>query len=217
MSLKFVGLSAALLVLGCGKKTATQVIVELHAEPGVLEDARALRVVVENEEGKVVLNREKAVDRAVAKLARIPLVPKGHDSTRRFRVVATLLNSSGEDLSRIEARAGYIEDELTELELWFRDACTGKLDCGEGRTCHQGQCVGSCFTPGTGGPATPECKECQVCGDACVDKSGMSCGCDGETCNDNGSCDPLVRVSQVGAGSVHTCAALESSPYKTYC
>lgn len=28
--------ATALLVLGCGKKTATQVIVELHAEPSVL-------------------------------------------------------------------------------------------------------------------------------------------------------------------------------------
>ncbi len=204
----------AMTAVGCEKKPATQVIVELHAEPGVLAAAASLRVVVESEEGNVVLDREKAVDAAVAKLARIPLIPKGEDATRRFRVRASLLDAGAVELSKLEARAGYVEDELRELELWFSDACQGKLDCGDGRTCHQGRCVGSCFNPGSAGPASPTCGECQVCADSCQSQDGLACGCPGETCS-AGTCGPGARVGQVAAGSVSTCASLEGGD--TYC
>ncbi len=212
-----VAISVCACATGCEKQASTQVIVELHAEPGVRSAAKTIRVEVDNEEGKTVLTRDKAVDGSSAKLARIPLIPKGGDPTRRFRVRATLLAADGTtEVSKLEARSGYLENELTELELWFHDACEGK-DCGGGRTCHHGLCLGSCFTPGATGPATPECGECEVCGDACTRQSGLSCGCPGETCNGGGACEPLVRVATAGAGFSHTCAAVESNPHSTFC
>ena len=140
----------AALSLACEPKPATEVIVELHAEPTLLSKATDLRVQVQTDDGKLVLDRVTAVDATQPKLARVPLIPKDEDATRRFRLTATLRDSTQAALSDVEVRGGYVEGELRELEVWLYDACEGK-QCGPGRTCFQGTCLGSCFDVETKG------------------------------------------------------------------
>lgn len=203
----------AALSLACEPKPATEVIVELHAEPTLLSKATDLRVQVQTDDGKLVLDRVTAVDATQPKLARVPLIPKDEDATRRFRLTATLRDSTQAALSDVEVRGGYVEGELRELEVWLYDACEGK-QCGPGRTCFQGTCLGSCFDVETKGPAKPTCGECQTCGDSCQNADGISCGCPGEVCG-AGTCAPNQRFDHVSAGEVHTCASVEDGT--TYC
>ena len=209
--------SAALVLAGCEADTPTQVVVELRAEAALSAKARSLIVEVRNDEGQVVLNKTKSLEPGAATLARVPLVPKGDDPTRRFTLIARLLDEAGSVVAEHEAKSGYVEKELRELELWFDDACEGVLDCGAGRTCSKGRCVGSCYEPrpsDASGPSLPSCGECQACDSACRNADGASCGCPGETCS-AGACVPEIRVSHVDAGSRHTCALLEGGA--TYC
>ena len=57
-------------------------------------------------------------------------------------------------------------------------------DCGEGRTCENGTCVGACVEPaeaGSSGETPPVCSECETCGGgkcvAVADGSACGCGC----------------------------------------
>ncbi len=221
---RFCALAATgLASVGCGKQTATQVIVELHAEPGVLGAADALRVEVMNNEGQTVLTRTKPVSSALSVLARVPLIPSGEDATRRFTVTAKLLKAD-KAIARIEARSGYVEDELRELELWFHDACSESSggqapDCGTGRTCFSGTCRGSCFNARPtelSGPSVPSCGECQRCTTTCDNLQGDPCGCPGDSC-EGGVCRLAKdrRMLAVAAGASHVCAATRSSA--VYC
>ncbi|MCA9644332.1 MAG: hypothetical protein KC492_26740 [Myxococcales bacterium] len=195
----------------CERPAATQTIVVLSADPGLLASAKRLVVVVQGEAGDVVLERTSDVDPGRSQLARIPLIPKGEDPTRRFVVQATLEDDTG-PLAKLEVRSGYIEDELHELAVWFEDSCRGKLDCGEGRTCSAGRCLGSCYSVKSASPALPSCGECETCEGSCQPASQISCGCPGETCN-AGECTPLTTVGNVSAGSVHTCAVSSGGVY----
>lgn len=195
----------------CERPPATQTIVVLNAEPRLLESAERLRVSVEGEEGDIVLERTSDISGSRSQLARIPLIPKGDDPTRRFVLRAELDGDSG-PLARLEVRSGYIEDELHELQVWFEDSCQNKLDCGEGRTCVEGRCLGSCYSVDAGAPAKPICGECETCQDTCQAASAIGCGCPGESCN-AGKCTPLTTVGAVSAGSVHTCAVAGGDVY----
>jgi alpha-tubulin suppressor-like RCC1 family protein len=202
---------------GCEPRAATEVVVELRAEPALLHEARVLRVRVLGSDQSVVLERDKTLETPSGPLARIPLVPKGGDSTRRYVVVAELLDEGAQTLARIEAHGGYTDGELGLLELWFEDACAGKLDCGAARTCQAGSCMGACFSPrsadGTG-RSLPTCGECERCDGGCARSDGMPCGCPGESCA-GGACQPKLRVSHVDAGTVHSCAVIEGGD--VYC
>jgi alpha-tubulin suppressor-like RCC1 family protein len=205
-------------VAACPPRVATETIVDLHAEAGLLAAARTLRVHVQNDEGTAVLDRDVAVSATADPLARVPLVPKGGDPTRRFALHATLLDGSGAALADLRANAGYRDSELLELNLSFEDACRGRPDCGDGRTCQFGECVGSCFDPGPAGNTTVQaatCGECERCGSTCQAIEGLSCGCPGETCA-SGTCVPKVRVLNVDAGEFHTCAGLEDGTVRCW-
>ena len=216
-------LAAATLALGlcfgaaCGAKvTATQVIVELRADSAVVSKADTLFVEIKNGEGAVVLQHEKPITPDLRLLARIPLIPKGDDPTRRFTLTATLRKGET-DVARVEARAGYVEHELRELELWFDAECVDKLDCEAGRTCAKGRCRGSCYEPRPSeqsGPSLPTCSECQTCVTSCQADDAASCGCPGDSCS-NGACTVKNKVLHVAAGEKHTCAATRAEA--VYC
>lgn len=202
---------AAAFSWGCTSHPATQVIVTFRAEPETLDRASTFRINVDDNSGANVLSRETVVDREMPELARVPLVPKGGDATRRFSLHAELLDDGGASFAEVRASAGYHDRELLELDLVFEDVCTDRLDCGEGRTCESGRCVGSCYDPGAAGDPLPErasCGECQRCTSGCTATDGMSCGCPGETCK-SGSCAPKIRVLEADAGETHTCASLD--------
>ena len=211
-------IAAVIYALGCTSHPATEVVVTFRAEPETLARARTLRLEVDGDSGDQVLARDAAVDPAAAELGRVPLVPKSKDATRRFAVHASLLDDAGDVFSELRARAGYRDRELLELDLVFEDGCQDRLDCGEGRTCQGGRCVGACFAAGPASDAAEEralCGECERCGSSCSMVDGLSCGCPGETCS-SGSCAPMVRVLQVDAGETHTCAALDDGTVRCF-
>lgn len=210
-------LLTALTLGGCAADTATQVLVVLRAETG-FEAARALTVRVERADGTVAFeSTEPLTDPLPEPLARVPLVPLDGDATRTFRVRAALLDGSGQRLAELEASGGYTADTLRELSLWFEAACAGVLDCGPGRTCSGGTCLGACFVPtevGAEPRAAPTCGECQECSDrVCTARADESpCGCAGDRCR-GGACAVARPTTAVVGGQLHTCAGSGGTLY----
>ncbi len=214
----WLGLFAA---LGCGAHPATQVIALFHAGSELRAAAASIHVVVTGPDGGVVLDATSPIgDGAASALARVPLVPEGGDASRTFAIEGTLLDAGGVPLSRVVAVSRYHRDELRELHLWFDDECRGALDCGVGRTCDRGVCVGACFDPSPVGDAdrsTPGCGECAECaGNVCAPiADGTPCGCtDTDACN-AGSCTTSTPVGLAASGHLHSCAGLRSD--ELYC
>ncbi|MEZ4219917.1 MAG: hypothetical protein R3B13_03240 [Polyangiaceae bacterium] len=211
----------ALLVLSlagaCETKPATQVIVELNADPGLLAAATQLTVTVFDDGGKKV--REKSVPVSGSEhLADVPLIPRNEDATRRFWLVATL--SDSQELARVEVRGSYVEDELRRLRVRFQDACSG-ISCESGQTCFDGVCRGSCFDTRRGGEGAPTCSDCQRCSDTCLNDDALACGCSGDSCS-AGACRPAVPVRKLATGAQHSCMTTQNlqqggATHVTYC
>jgi alpha-tubulin suppressor-like RCC1 family protein len=202
----------------CTSHPAAEVIVTFRAEPETLSRAARFRIEVEGDGAGSVLKKEIAVDPGTAEVARVPLIPRDGDATRRFTLHAELLDDSGTAFAEIRAGAGYRDRELRELDLVFEDGCEDRLDCGEGRTCEAGRCVGSCFEPGNAGDGAeeqPTCGECERCSTSCRATDGLSCGCPGETCK-SGTCSPKMRVLTADAGETHTCASLDDGTVRCW-
>ena len=208
-------IGALALAAACRSHPATQVVVFFHADTVLGGEAARLAVEVEGPDGVAVLTAENPVASTTAgALARVPLVPRDGDASRTFRIQGRLLADNGDELASVEAITGYREDELVELHLWFDSACRGMLDCGPGRTCSRGVCVGSCFeaSPGEGEAlrSEPTCGECQECSaGACVSvQDATPCGCaDTDSCG-GGTCVSPVQVWSASGGLRHTCATV---------
>jgi alpha-tubulin suppressor-like RCC1 family protein len=215
------GIGRAMLALvatfGCRADTATQVLILVRAEPG-FEDATALEVIVERADGTIVHRSTKPItDPRPEPLARVPLVPEDDDASRSFKVLARLLDDRGEALGAIEASGGYEKDQLRELSLWFERSCRGIVDCGRGRTCQLGGCVGACFTPAPTEEvrvARARCGECESCSDrVCVPVAEATpCGCAGDVCS-GGACSVARPVATVFADQLQTCARTGNDLY----
>ncbi len=211
-------LAAGTVCSACTQDTATQVIVQLYVDAELATTATHFEVTSENEEGEIVFEHDEELAGAPGRIARIPVIPKGDDPSRRFRVLAELSGGAGV-LGRIEARAGYHEHELRSLNLYFTSACKDQLDCGPGRTCDHGICRGACFETSASDsiePSEPSCKECERCSSRCEPADGASCGCPGETCS-GGACQPNTRLRFVAAGWHHTCAVANTPAGEVYC
>lgn len=209
---------AALLATACDARTTTQVVVVLHAEPAVRDAAVQLAVIVEGPDGRAVVDRVDPLPGSnVGALARIPIVPNGGDVSRTFRVRATLLDDAGSTVAEVEVDAGYVKDELREVHAWFDDACLGVLDCGEGRTCVRGACVGACHAAGEVGAdrTDPECSACERCVDlSCTPiEDGTPCACTATDRCAAGACVTGQPIDGVFAGNVHTCAGVQGGSF----
>jgi alpha-tubulin suppressor-like RCC1 family protein len=193
----------------CSETIPSQVILQLYVEPDLATTATTMTLSIENDEGDMVLKEDKPLDGSSGRIARIPLIPKGDDPTRRY-IVRAELSDGVNVLGRIEARAGYRDGELRTLNLWFTSECSSATDCGDGRTCQNGTCRGACFETSPADatePSRPSCKECEKCLVACEPTDGEPCGCDGDVCVGN-ECKPRDEVRFVGAAWEHTCAVL---------
>jgi alpha-tubulin suppressor-like RCC1 family protein len=212
--LAWAALASLLGTLGaCRTVPATQVLVFFHAEPATLVGAADLEILVYPPDAREPLSFvEPVAAGGVAALARVPLVPAEGDASRRFRIVGALRDADGLELTRVSANVGYVQHELREVHLWLDADCAG-VDCGEGRTCQRGVCLGDCFEPAPAGAERSQasCGECQACtAGACTSLAvGSSCGCPGDQCDLEGNCTNATRVQNVFAGYGHTCAEVD--------
>lgn len=217
------GLAAALALASgtalaaCAPIPATEVIVYLSADPDLRARATRLHVVIESQEGEMVLDHDEALDGSVAELARIPVIPRDGDASRLF-VVRASLHDGGAELATIAATIRFRQDALTEARLRFERACAS-IACGDGQTCVGGTCVGSCFDPTPLAPVRPaiaRCGSCERCvGGECEPVAdGAACGCPGDACA-SGTCVVSRPVSGLVVGDDHTCASTED--WDVYC
>lgn len=201
-----------LSVLACDSHPTTQVVVYFHATASLRAEGAAISVLVEGPDGEVAYDETNPPSVGVGPIARVPLVPRDGDAGRVFRIAGALLDGEGQELGSVEAVAGYVEDELREIHLWFDESCRGVPDCGRGRTCNRGVCVGACFDTAPPGAVTrsePACGECQEClAASCAPlEDGLPCGCPStDQCN-AGACVTSKPVAEVYGGHVHTCAS----------
>jgi alpha-tubulin suppressor-like RCC1 family protein len=199
-----------LLAIRCQPTTATQVLVRFAADSELRTRATRLNVEVWSQEGELVLERDKALSGSESELARVPVIPRDEDASRFFSVRGELFDSAGQSLGVERAMLGYVEDELTEVLLVFDAACSTVEDCGDGRRCQAGSCVGSCVDPSSGHveQETPSrCSACERCaGNRCEPlEDGSPCGCESDRCV-SGSCVIARPIRSVTVGIRHTCA-----------
>jgi alpha-tubulin suppressor-like RCC1 family protein len=202
------------LAAACNTHPATQVLVFVHAEPGLREQASRIQIQVEGPEGDTVADEDHPLpEESTGSIARVPLVPKGGDATRTFRLVATLTDGDGQKLVSGEVVSGYDNEKLREIHLWLDEQCQD-VSCDPGRTCDRGTCVGACFDPAKTDAvdrSDPTCGECQRCeGGSCVPvEDGTPCGCtETDECK-QGECVTSRPVRKVIVGKNHTCAILD--------
>lgn len=204
-------------VLGaCVAVPATQVKVEVYVGADVPIDGAMLDITLTNDEAEtIVLAAARPVMVRDGRIANLPIVPLGDDWTRHAIVRVSLRHTGG--LIASEVRFGFRQHVLGIVRVVLEDACTGVV-CEAGRTCHQGSCVGSCFTPEVepSGMSQPDCGPCERCGVACEPvEDGAACGCPGDSC-EAGECIPTVPATQVVVGGAesqaYTCALFLQSP-----
>ncbi len=204
-----VGWLLGLGLVRCTALPATEVIVRIAADPELRARGALLHVEVFSQEGDRVLDRQKALAGSEPELARVPVVPRDGDASRYFTVRAELFDAAGASLGVERITSGYREDRLSEVLLVFHADCAAAGDCGEGRRCRSGVCVGDCVDPVEHAEReTPS--RCVAC-DRCVAnrceplEDGTACGCDGDQCV-AGSCVVARPVRSVALGLRHTCA-----------
>ena len=137
---------ALVLVAACHQKP-TQVVAHIEAEAGVRSRAHALRVRVFGlAEGSEPYDERRRLGTEVQLPAHIPILPRGGDDGRRFRLLAELEDADGTVIATVSAEAGFTAGELREFWLRFDDACEGTR-CPEDQSCSGGSCGPHCIEP----------------------------------------------------------------------
>ena len=142
-------LGALIAGLGCSPGVETQVIVRVDADAAIRVRAASVRLSVFRDGESVPLVRTFALNGADAQLAfpfQQPLFPLEGDVTRRFHLVAELLDDADTPFARQAAIGGYEADRRRFVSLRFDESCSDLL-CEETATCVEGRCVPACVAP----------------------------------------------------------------------
>ena len=142
---------AFLTMLGaCSTRARTQVMVEVHAEPGVRAQLTRVRLTAQGfdatglEAGELF---ERDVSAPLTFPISLAIVPQGEDATRTFRFEA--VGFAGSDpVSTVRARSGFRAGQTLRLVLVLEDACVG-VTCSALETCRAGACVDATVDPAT--------------------------------------------------------------------
>ncbi|MEM9070654.1 MAG: hypothetical protein AAGE52_19260 [Myxococcota bacterium] len=201
---------------GCADQP-TQTLVRFEADPALEARAEVLRVRLFREDGEAFYD-ERAVLNGDLAARRVPVLPLNGDATRRFRVVAELLEEE-RSIALVRAETGFVAGELREIALRFDEACEGVV-CGDRESCRAGSCGGACVDPAPRGTPTPafRCTEVDAGvdggSDAALPDAGVDafdaapdcmCECAGDLCTAEG-CRPARPVVNVQLGRTHACA-----------
>lgn len=179
---------SALLVVGC--VTPPQVVV--HVTSDEVSSARAAFLTFEvyaadsdvpRYARTVSVGAAGEIPALGAAPARLTVVPRDSDPSRRFLVVATLSDASRNVFSQRRAISTFIDGALSEIWLHFDDACADLLGCDGTSTCDassgEASCAPACVVPSP--PGSVVRSEVQACGDDCA------FGADGDGCGDEGA------------------------------
>jgi hypothetical protein len=211
---------------------ATQLVVDIDAEPGVRSRLDSLQVFIAGARHRDNLDeREKTWEETLQPGAdpespewpiRIVLTPKADDARRVFELSATALDLVGAQVAQARVMTGYVQHQIRYVKLVIEDDCIG-VSCDELDTCKVGGCTPAFIEP-TDLPLLPGRQDAGVvdAGDAAppvdtgVDAgpdagndagmdSGMDSGPPEDPCTrvDHGGCDPLVVCQTIDG--VPTC------------
>ncbi len=218
-------------VIGGACQTPPQVLVRIRADPAAAARASALRIVVFDSDDLESYRREArfdgldALQRLDARAAEITLLPRDHDTSRRWRLVASLVDDVGAPFNELEA-AGRYASGAREVRLRFEDACSDALPCPRGRTCSLGVCVDACVVSSEPG-ATTESERvpcgCDVLETAspCTSADGLNGRCWGGACCtgcwDGSSCRTGLEDAACGAAGTECIGCCESCAVSGTC
>ncbi len=144
-----VALAAAGLTgtVGC-KSDRTEVVVRVWGGPTIIERGHAVEVVLRGGSGDdpatyVETGREHfdlAVDRTMLPLD-VAIVPADGDASRRFELVASVVDLNLATLTQTRVISGFVEGRTMQLDVWLSDGCLG-VECPAGQSCFEdGACV----------------------------------------------------------------------------
>lgn len=128
---------------------ATQVLLELDAEPGVRARLAQLRIQISGggADEAYADYREASrsdLDAPVFPL-QIALTPRGGDATRRYQLIATATAADGSFVAEARLLGGYVANSARFARLVLEDACADVERCtGTSEvplTCHAGSCA----------------------------------------------------------------------------
>lgn len=135
------------LLVGCSAQAHTQVIVEIFAEPGVVDDAESLRVTIMGgargdaltlQADQILGNAAEAISWPVT----AALVPAGEDPERVFLIEAEATDSFGSTLGVVRARSSYVAGQTLVLRLTLEECCRMVASsCGPSETCRSCVCA----------------------------------------------------------------------------
>lgn len=183
---------AALGYSGCSSTpTASQVVVSVYADPGVLARASKLRIqVFGGTRGGTGLVPDELVEQEdynPTVRRQIVLAPAGNDATRLFRIVVHGIEVvSGQEVSFVTTSvvSGYIAEETRALELRLWDTCVPVTCSNENQGCVDAVCESN-YTPPTSLDPFVACADGLIrCADGCIDPTSdqSNCGMCENTC-----------------------------------
>lgn len=197
---------ALVVLLGCSD-TPTQTLVRFEADPELEERADAIRVQLFREDGEPFYEQTPMLDFELAR-RKVPVEPLDGDASRRFRVVAELLEG-GAPFATVRAETGFVRGEVREVWLRFDAACL-PITCGTRESCRAGACGGDCIDPQPRGSDRPSpayvCPNIDAGMDVPIDVGPeCDCACADDTCTFDG-CVPSVPLTDLSLGRAHACA-----------
>ena len=134
---------------GCGSDVATQIILQFDADEATIQRADALRLTYLSSDGpsETVTERLQGPDARLSFPVVSPISPRGGDATRRFGVLAELLDAEGNVFQTQRAIGGFERDAREYVYLRFESSCDGVVACGGEGSCVSGECVAACVDP----------------------------------------------------------------------
>lgn len=144
-------LFAALVLSSCGENV-TQVVVSVDAESAWLADTTALRVIVRGarvDDGVFAspssdLTLQVGEGQAYAFPVDVIVAPLGGDTTRRWSVEATAVNTVTNATATVRVRGLYVANRTLRVSLLLENTCAGVV-CENDQTCRAGVCEDATF------------------------------------------------------------------------
>lgn len=217
--------SVAIFGGGCGATPrASQVLVRIHADPGVLASATSLHISIFGGQRATSVPNVVSEERDIAVTGdgsqfpiTLALAPLQRDASRVFRVVVSARDAANLEITAARIISGYVADRVLVADLQLRDACL-HVACGDSQTCRTGTCETATVDPTT----LPTLNEVSVT-DAGADGGAVDAGdldssiadagevdAGNDASVDAGACGPTSVLTDAGCVSESMCDTMPS-------